>query len=510
MRNLIIILGDQLTSRLTAFDGFDREQDVVWMAEVSGESQKVQSSKQRIVLFLSAMRHFAHELETSGSSVAYQKLEDEGACKTLGLSLSRFLEQNDPEKVILTRPGEYWVLEEIRQACREQETPLEVREDNTFLSSIEEFADHAKGRKQLIMEYFYREMRRKHSILMDENQPAGGNWNFDKSNRLSFGKSGPAQSAPRKRFSPDKVTQAVIRLVNERFAEHPGNLDEFSWPINRKEALVALDDFMQNHLPGFGTHQDAMWTGEAFLSHSLLGAAINLKLLYPLEVIQAAETAFRNGLAPIESVEGFIRQILGWREYVRGIYWLEMPGYRDLNHLNATLPLPDFYWTGETDMQCLRAVIDQTFKHGYAHHIQRLMVTGLYALLLGVNPKEVHEWYLSVYVDAVEWVELPNTLGMSQYADGGIMASKPYAATGKYIQRMSNYCCGCRYNPTLRTGQDACPFTVLYWDFLDRNHSKLKGNQRMRLQLKNLDNISPEELEGIRKTAETLKATGSF
>ncbi|MEX0321531.1 MAG: cryptochrome/photolyase family protein [Puniceicoccaceae bacterium] len=508
MRNLIIILGDQLSDRLSAFEGFDQGADMVWMAEVSGESTKCWSSKQRIALFLSAMRHFAADLESKGIPLHYQRLEDEGERNTFGLALSQLLQQHSPAKVILTRPGEHSVLEEIKQVCNESECELELREDTTFLCSMDEFAVHAKGRKQLRMEYFYREMRRKNQVLMDGNQPQAGKWNFDSSNRQSFGKDGPPNLFKRLRFKPDEITSEVIQLVNSRFADHPGSLDKFNWPVSREQALLALDDFIMNHLSGFGPHQDAMWTGEPFLSHSLIASSLNLKLLHPIEVIEAAESAYGKGAASIESVEGFIRQILGWREYVRGIYWMKMPGYLDKNHLEANNPLPEFYWTGETDMQCQRAVIEQTFEYGYAHHIQRLMVTGLYALLAGVNPKEVHEWYLSVYVDAVEWVELPNTLGMSQFADGGIMASKPYAATGKYISRMSNYCTQCKFNPAKRTGEDACPFTVLYWDFLARNESRLKGNHRMGMQLRNLGNIPEKELAEIRCQAAKLKTKG--
>jgi deoxyribodipyrimidine photolyase-related protein len=454
------------------------------------------------------MRHFAADLESRDLPLHYQELEHEGDCSSFGLSLEDFLKKHSPERVILTRPGEHSVLVEIEQVCIGLHCELELREDNTFLCSLDQFADHARDRKQLRMEYFYREMRRKHSVLMDGKQPVGGKWNFDSSNRRAFGKEGPQTLFKRLQLDPDKVTLEVIELVNSRFADHPGNLDRFNWPVNRRQALACLDDFINNHLAGFGPHQDAMWTGEPFLSHSLIASSLNLKFLNPQEVITAAESAYRNGAAPIESVEGFIRQILGWREYVRGIYWMEMPGYLERNQLEATNPLPKFYWNGDTEMVCMRAVIEQTLESGYAHHIQRLMVTGLYALLAGVNPQEVHKWYLSVYVDAVEWVELPNTLGMSQYADGGIMASKPYAATGKYISRMSNYCIGCRYNPAKRTGDDACPFTVLYWDFLARNEGRLKGNHRMGMQLRNLRNISGQELVDIRCKANEIKSGG--
>ncbi len=505
--NLRIVLGDQLSHNNSSLDGIHPSTDKVWMAEVPHESTKVWSSKQRIALFLSAMRHFAAELEEKGFSVHYTRMDQDDAGTTFSDALGEFVDANPPARIILTQPGEYGVLDEIQTVCSDRGIELEIREDNHFLCSIDSFKSWASGRKQLRMEYFYREMRKKHRILMNDGQPVGGKWNYDSSNRESFGKSGPGKRESRVQFKPDKITRAVIACVESRFGDHPGSLDAFAWPVNRQQALQALDDFVEHHLPEFGPHQDAMWTGEPFLSHSLLASSLNLKLLNPKEVIRKAEQAYHDGTAPLESVEGFIRQILGWREYVRGIYWIHMPDYLEMNALEATVDLPDFYWTGKTDMNCLREVIQQTLNHGYSHHIQRLMVTGVYALLLGVNPKQVHEWYLAMYVDAVEWVELPNTLGMSQFADGGIMASKPYAATGKYIKRMSNFCEGCKYNPDKRTGEEACPFTTLYWDFLVRNKARLTSNQRMSLQLRNLDRISSNEMAQIRQRAEKIKAT---
>jgi deoxyribodipyrimidine photolyase-related protein len=297
----------------------------------------------------------------------------------------------------------------------------------------------------------------------------------------------------------------VLRLVQQRFADHPGQLRDFAWPVTRVQALQSLERFIEQRLPLFGRYQDALWPGEAWLYHSHLSAALNLKLLSPREVVAAAEQAYRAGHAPLASAEGFIRQILGWREYVRGIYWTRMPDYAAGNALEAHQALPAFYWTGETDRACLAEVISQTLETGYAHHIQRLMVTGLYALLLGVRPAEVHQWYLAAYVDAVEWVELPNTLGMSQHADGGLMASKPYVATGQYIQRMGGPCAQCRFDPALRTGEAACPFTTLYWDFLLRHEQRLARNPRMALQVRNLARIAAAERDAIRARAATLR-----
>jgi deoxyribodipyrimidine photolyase-related protein len=359
------------------------------------------------------------------------------------------------------------------------------------------------------MEFFYREMRKRHQVLLEpDGSPTGGDWNYDAENRSSFGKQGPGLVPPAMRFLPDALTREVLDLVEEVFPTNPGKLADFDWPVTPEDARAALDDFIAHRLTDFGRWQDAMWTGEAWLYHSRLAAAMNLHLLDPREAIAQAELAYREGRAPLEAVEGFIRQVLGWREYVRGIYWLYMPEYLERNAMQAEEPLPDFYWTGDTEMTCLQDAIGQTLRYGYAHHIQRLMVTGLYALLLGVRPQRVHDWYLAVYVDAVEWVELPNTLGMSQYGDGGVMASKPYVATGKYIQRMSNYCSECRYDPAEAVGDDACPFTTLYWDYLLRHETTLRGNNRMTMQLKNLTRLSEERRAAIRARADQIRASG--
>lgn len=507
-RRLVIVLGDQLDARAPAFDGFDPGQDVVWMAEVAAESTRVWSSKPRIAVFLSAMRHFARECRERGWPVDYLAVDAPGNPATLDAALAQAIARLAPREVVLTHPGEHGVLQALREAARHAGLPLEVREDTHFFCSLPDFARHARGRKQLRMEFFYREQRQRHRILMDGDAPCGGRWNFDADNRASFGREGPGWLVPPLRFAPDAITQEVLQLVEQRFAAHPGSLQHFDWPVNRAQALQALDDFIAHRLPEFGLWQDAMWTGEPWLHHSLVSSAMNLHLLDPREVVAAAEAAYREGRVPLASAEGFIRQVLGWREYVRGIYWQEMPGYLEHNALGANQPLPAWYWTGDTDMACLRDAITQTLRHGYAHHIQRLMVTGLYALLLGVEPKQVHDWYLAVYVDAVEWVELPNTLGMSQYADGGLMASKPYVASGKYIQRMGNACGKCRYDPAKSTGKDACPFTTLYWDFLLRHEQVLGPNPRMAMQLKNLARIGDAQRADIGSRASAIRATG--
>jgi deoxyribodipyrimidine photolyase-related protein len=507
IRNLILILGDQLDAAASVLREADRGRDALWLAEVAGESTKVWSHKVRIAFFLSAMRHFAATQREAGHKVFYQTLDEPGAAQTLGAALARTLEQVRPEKVLFFQPGEWDVREEIRNTVTQAGVAFEECEDSHFLCSQADFARHVAGRSQLRMEFFYREMRRRHGVLMEGDAPVGGAWNFDAENRSSFGKDGPGFVPPPKAFPPDAITSAVLQLVNTRFKDHPGDLTAFDWPVTREAALTALGDFVMHRLPEFGQYQDAMWSGDPWLFHSRVSAALNVKLLHPQEVIAAAESAWRDGRAPLPAVEGFIRQILGWREYVRGVYWHLMPEYRTRNVLGAGEPLPAFYWTGETEFNCLRHVLGQTLKLGYAHHIQRLMVTGLFALLLGVRPKEIHEWYLAVYLDAVEWVELPNTLGMSQYADGGVMASKPYIATGKYIQRMSNYCAGCRFDPAQHSGERACPFTTLYWDFLLRHEARLCRNPRMSLQVKNLARLKPKERAGIAAQAKQLRAT---
>ena len=505
VRNLVVVLGDQLDLDAAAFDGFEAQHDAVWMAEADEESTHVWSGKQRIALFLSAMRHFAQALRAAGRPVHYARFDEPGDRGTLAAQLRSALQELNPQRVVMTAPGDWRVWQSLKAVVAEAGLALEICEDRHFFTTVRDFAAHAKGRKQLRLEYFYRELRQRHGVLMQDGQPAGGQWNFDADNRETFGSAGPGVVPARATFVPDAITRDVIALVNTRFAQHPGSLDSFAWPVTREQALESLKGFIDQRLPLFGRFEDAMWPGEPWLYHSHLSAALNLKLLSAREVVQAAEDAYQAGSVPLQSAEGFIRQILGWREYVRGIYWTQMPGYLDLNALDAQQDLPAWYWTGQTDMACLRDAVTQTLEHGYAHHIQRLMVTGLFALLLGVRPQQVHAWYLSVYVDAVEWVELPNTLGMSQYGDGGLMASKPYVATGKYIQRMGGPCAGCRYDPALREGDRACPYTTLYWDFLMRHEPLLKKNVRMALQVKNVVRLTDAQRQAITLRADAIR-----
>ena len=501
VRHLVLILGDQLDAASAALDGFDAEHDSILMAEVDEEATYIPQHKARLVLFFSAMRHFRDALVERGYRVHYVALDDRDSHGSLRDETVRWARTLLPERIVLAKPGDYRVEKMLRETASSLGCPIEIRVDRHFIDTPEEFADFADGRSSLLLEGFYRHMRRRHGILMPDGRPAGDRWNFDADNRHALSKKDPRSIPAPRKFSPDETTREVLALVEQRFPESPGTLDAFDYPVTARQAKAALDDFIEHRLANFGTYQDAMATGEPYLFHSRLSCVLNLHLLDPRDAIRAAVDAYEDGAAPINSVEGFVRQILGWREYVRGIYWLHMPQYAEMNALGADLPMPKYMWTGDTPMNCVRQSVNQLIEHAYAHHIQRLMVLGLNALLLGVHPYEVHRWHLSMYADAVDWVSLPNVLGMSQYGDGGIVGTKPYAASGGYIERMSDYCRGCRYDPRRATGDDACPFTTLYWDFLSRNRNRLKGNQRMQLQFKNLDRKSRTERREIRVLA---------
>jgi deoxyribodipyrimidine photolyase-related protein len=381
---------------------------------------------------------------------------------------------------------------------------VEIRDDNRFCAPPGFFERWAAGKQALRMEFFYREMRRLHGILMAGDAPEGGKWNFDAENRKQLPK-GFVPPAPR-RFAPDAQTQEVIALTGARFGGHCGSLEGFDFPVTAAQARAGFQDFIDHRLAGFGDWQDAMAAGEPYLFHSLVSAPMNLGLLDPLACCRAAEAAYRDGRAKLNAVEGFIRQILGWREFVRGIYWRLMPEYGGLNALGATRKLPAFYWTGETHMRCMAEAVGQTMRHAYAHHIQRLMVTGNFALLAGLDPDAVDAWYLAVYADAYEWVEMPNTRGMALHADGGVVGSKPYAASGAYINRMSNYCVGCRYDVKAAVGETSCPFNALYWDFIGRHAARFAGNPRMAMPVRGWLGMAPARRQALRARAAQLMA----
>lgn len=504
MPTLRVVLGDQLSPSLSCLAGA-QPGDLVLMCEVGQEARYVHHHKKKLAFVFSAMRHFAVELEGLGHDVRYVRLDDPGNTGSLTGEVERALGSGDFDQVVITEPGEWRVLQLLHNWQDRFDVPVAIRDDDRFFATLERFERWAAGKKQLRMEFFYREMRRETGYLMDGDKPVGGQWNFDKENRKKMPAS--VKVPARAQFAPDALTQDVLAMVEARFGNHFGDLLPFSMPVTRMAAQAALAHFISDCLPQFGDYQDAMVEGEAFLFHSLLSAAMNIGLLLPADVCDAVQAAYERGDVPLNAAEGFIRQVLGWREYVRGLYWLKMPGYKELNALSANRPLPDFYWTGETDMACLADAIGTTRKHAYAHHIQRLMLTGNFALLAGIHPDAVNDWYMVVYADAYEWVELPNTHGMAIYADGGIMASKPYAASGAYIDKMSNHCKGCRYKVKEKTGPDACPFNYLYWDFLIRNRESLKGNHRMGIIYRTLDKMDDTKIATIQNDSEKFLKT---
>ena len=504
LRRLVVVCGDQLDIDSTAFDGFDPERDAVLMTEAHEEATYVWQHKRRLVFFFAAMRAFRDALEARRIPVIYKALDDVNPACTLAAGLKAAVEEFSPHEIILARPGDYRVLTDLEAAAREVQTPLRLIEEAHFLIGLRAFNALREGRKRFILEDFYRHMRRQTGYLMADGKPIGGAWNFDKDNRQTFGKDGPGLLPRRKTFPPTDRTQAVIDMVAERFPDAPGSLDNFDEPVTRQDALLALEDFIRNRLPEFGRYQDAMWEGDSTLYHARISTVMNVKLLNPREVCDAAIEAFEQECAPLNAVEGFVRQIIGWREFTRGIYWAEMPGYAEMNALAANNDVPDFFWTGETDMACLRDVLGKLLRTGYAHHIERLMLMGLYLQLHGTNPYQAHIWHMALYLDAVDWVSLPNMLGMSQHGDDGIVGTKPYCASGAYIGRMGHYCSGCRYDPKESFGENACPFTTLYWDFLARHRSKFATNRRMAFQMKNLSCKDSDTLRIIRKRAKTL------
>jgi deoxyribodipyrimidine photolyase-related protein len=522
-RHLLVVFGDQLTRDAPAFREFDSDRDVVLMAEVRAEAEHVPSHRQRTALFFSAMRHFALDLLDRRISVRYIRIDGIGYengmdrsaaaasvgpfAQSLDGEVRRAVAALNPEAIHLTRPGEHRVMAMVDEWKARFEIPVRVFEEAHFLTDPSGFSEWAGGRKQMLMEHFYRWQRKRLDLLMENGKPVGGKWNFDAENRAAFKKR--PDVPPPYAARPDAITQDVMDVVNRLFPDAYGRLDRFRWPVTRAEGLRALTDFIEHRLPDFGTYEDAMWAGEPFLYHSLLSAPLNLKLLDPRECVQAALDAGADGRAPLNAVEGFVRQIIGWREFIRGVYWHEGADYGTRNFLDQHGALPDFYWTGETDMRCMAECLAPVIADGYAHHIPRLMVMGNFALISGIHPRAITDWFLAMYVDAVDWVTTPNTLGMSQHADGvragnggvetaPVVGTKPYAASGKYIQRMSNFCKDCPYDVKRRDGDRPCPFNVFYWDFLIRHQDRFAANHRMALILKNVERMEAGEKIGIR------------
>jgi deoxyribodipyrimidine photolyase-related protein len=510
---LRFVLGDQLSRDLSSLSDADPECDVIFMAEVLSEATFVRHHKKKIAFLFSAMRHFADDLRADGFEVDYLKLDARDNPGELGAALVSAIARHQVRRVVMTEPSEVRGLEAAETWREELDADLEIRSDTRFLASHEDFvawATKADGQhpKSLRMEYFYREIRRRTGYLMSNGAPEGGDWNYDSENRKALADTVVIPTRPV--FKPDETTDEVVQLVGTEFADHFGDLEPFDYPVTRDDAIAYLDWFVDESLPGFGDWQDAMKQGEPLLFHSHLSTLINCGLLDPRECCEKAEKSYRNGEAPLNAVEGFIRQIIGWREFIRGVYWLKMPDYANANALDARQPLPGFFWTGETKMNCLSQAITETRANAYAHHIQRLMVIGNFCLLAGIDPKAVQEWFLIVYSDAYEWVEMPNVVGMALFADGGFVASKPYAASGAYINKMSDYCSSCHFDVKVKKGEKACPFNYLYWNFLLENEGVLRKNHRMGLFMGSLGKMKQDRLDEVRRDSERFFASSEM
>ena len=512
MRNLIYILGDQLSLEISALQDFDPKQDAILLTEVWDETNYVKHHQKKLVLILAAMREFADMLRKQNFVVYYKKLDDKNNLKSFANELADFIKQHHPQKIIITEPSEYRVLHIFNNFFSHHQIAHEIRNDSRFICSHHEFADYAKDKKNLLLENFYHLMRQKTKILMETDKnprskslsklkPVGGKWNYDKENRGIM----PKEVTPPQitKLKINKNTQDVLNLVKKHFSKNFGSLENFNFATNHHDAEIHFKDFIKNRLANFGIYQDAMRQDVDFGFHSVISMYINIGLLDPLYCAKKIEHEYQQGNCDLAGCEGFIRQIIGWREYIRGIYWHFMPKYSELNYFKHQRNLPEFYWDEEkTAMNCLKTAINHTRLHAYSHHIQRLMITGNFALLAEIDPNQVDAWYLAVYADAFEWVEMPNTRGMALYADGGIVASKPYCSSGNYINKMSNFCKNCHYDVKKTTGDDACPFNYLYWNFLIKNEELLKNNGRLFYPYANLKRMSKEAIIDIKNSAQ--------
>lgn len=497
-----LILGDQLNSRHSWFQEMNPE--VLYLiAEMRQETDYVRHHIQKVVAFFMSMRNFANELEAKGHSVRYIQLDDELASKGLKYIIRAIMEESCASQFEYILPDEYRLDVQLREICRELDIQTHVVDSEHFLTSRDELKSFFKGKKQYLMESFYRKMREKTGWLMDEvGSPLGGKWNFDKENRKKI----PLDHDVPKPLLFSRNVTGIVKLLEEQGVQTIGNIDadNFIWPVSRAESLQLLDYFCDHLLKNFGRFQDAMHPDHWSLYHSRLSYSLNVKMISPREVIERAISAWDEAGSAIDiaQIEGFVRQIAGWREYMRGIYWAHMPEYSMENYFGHDRKLPEWYWSGETKMQCLSHAIRQSLDHAYAHHIQRLMITGNFALLAGIDPAAVDEWYLGIYIDAIEWVEITNTRGMSQFADGGIVGTKPYVSSANYIKKMSHYCKGCHYDPGIKTGEKACPFNSLYWHFYSRNREKLENNPRIGMMYRVFDRMSQEDRESLLRQAE--------
>ena len=500
-KTLRLILGDQLNGQHSWFK--DDEHCVYVMMEMRQETDYVRHHVQKILAFFLAMRSFAEELQSQGKEVIYLSLDDPDNQHDLEDKLRVITQKNNIEKFEYQAPDEYRLDLQLRRFCDEITLPSKRYSSEHFSADVEEFEELFKGKKTYLMETFYRFMRRKHGVLMVEDQPLTGKWNYDHDNRNKL----PKNHRPPEPLTFSHDVSELKKMIDTSGVKFIGNVNEkqLLWPKNRQESLQLLDFFVDECLPLFGKFQDSMTTEYWSVYHSRISFSLNTKMISPLEVIDKVEQRFYEdeNHAGIAQVEGFIRQILGWREYMRCIYWMKMPGYADLNFLEHERALPSFFWTGKTKMKCIAHAVQQSLDYAYAHHIQRLMVTGNFALLAGIHPDEVDQWYLGIYIDAIEWVEITNTRGMSQFADGGIVGTKPYVSSANYFKKMGNYCSGCKYNPDLKAGEEgACPFNVLYWHFYDRHEEKLKKNPRIGMAYRTWDKMGSEKKAQILERAE--------
>lgn len=496
MSSLGLVFVDQLSKNNLVYESISTEDSLLFFEPMSS-FYELPHHKQKLIYLITSLRKYIPTI--NHERVIHEKVTEnhQGLTKTL----KRIFSEQQFEKLYVTKPSDYQTLKELMFFCQSNSIILNVLEDTKFVSNEEDFNLWSKGKKSLIQEYFYRWIRKKHSVLMDEGKPEGGKWNLDKENRK--GASALKEIIPdRKPIKTDELTIGVMVEVDKIFNKSFGDFENFNWATTHKEAWNQMLEFFDTYFKNYGSFQDAMKSNEPFMFHSLLSAYLNSGLLDPMDCIEEAECRYRNNKAPLNSVEGFIRQIIGWREFIRGIYWSNMPHYKELNFFNNTNKLPSFFWDGNTKMHCIADVVDTTKKNAYAHHIQRLMVTGNFAMLSGISPNDICDWYLSVYIDAYEWVELPNTLGMATFSDGGVVGSKPYAASGKYINRMSNYCSSCEYNPKNTIEDDSCPFNYLYWNFLMKNQGLLSKNPRMGLIYNTLSKFQEPFKEQVKRKSD--------
>lgn len=500
-KTLRLILGDQLNAQHSWFSTVNNEYTFV-MIESREEGSYAPHHIQKVVGIFSAMRQFAHSLKSQGHQLHYHKILDSTEAN-LRTVLASIAHQYGTERIELQEPDE-WRLREDLEQLKDEGFKITWCSSEHFISTRKEFQELFEGKKTFLMETFYRALRRRTGILMDMGQPAGGKWNYDAQNRKKL----PKNHLPPPPFVPS--TDVSAELKDALAAQLPTigklkNPKHFYWPTTPTQAWEIFDHWLQNGLPSFGDYQDALTTKSWSLYHSRISFALNTKMIQPLDVCQRVEAHYRaNPEVPLNAVEGFIRQILGWREFMRCVYWHRMPEFAAENFFGFDRKLPQWFWNGETKMKCLSHTIGQSLNHGYAHHIQRLMVTGNFTLLAGIDPDEVDLWYLGIYIDAFEWVEITNTRGMSQYADGGWIATKPYVSSANYMKKMGDYCDQCFYNPKTKTEDDSCPFNALYWNFFDSQRDKLQSNFRLGMVYRTYDKMNADVKAGIREKAQSL------